>query len=55
MVVITVNCKTCKPHHGYYAALAFNALYQLGTEVCCDSHTEGLYAAAASNGKKHAI
>lgn len=49
------DCKTQKPHHGYYSAVAFNTLYQLGTEVLCESDTEGLYTLAASNGQKHAM
>ena len=49
------DCKTCKPHHGYYSAVAFNALYQLGTQVKCECDTDGIYTAAASNGKKHAM
>jgi hypothetical protein len=49
------DCKTCRPHHGYYAAVAFNTLYKLGTEVASDSDTEGLYVLAASNGTKNAM
>ena len=48
------DCKTCVPHHGYYSAVAFNTLYQLGTEVLSESDTEELYVLAASDGKKHA-
>ena len=49
------DCKSCKPHHGYYSAVAFNTLYRLGTEVECTSDTDGLYVLAASNGKKNAM
>ena len=35
--------------------MAFNTLYRLGTQVVCESDTEGVYALAASNGKKHAM
>jgi len=49
------NPATLKPVHGYYTFVAFNKLYQLGTqvEVCCD--TEGLHVLAASNGENHAM
>jgi hypothetical protein len=46
---------THKPFHAYYALAAFNALYGLGTQVSLDCDTEGLYALAASDGKKSAI
>ncbi|MBO5652778.1 MAG: hypothetical protein J6S44_01020 [Clostridia bacterium] len=46
---------THKPIHGYYPLVAFNTLYRLGTQVVCESDTEGVYALAASNGKKHAM
>lgn len=49
------DIKTHKPIHGYYVMVAFNALYQLGsqTELFCD--TEDLYAVAATDGKRHAL
>ena len=49
------NPITCKPIHGYYAMVAFNTLYQLGSqaETVCD--TDELYALAASDGRRHAM
>ena len=49
------NPITCKPIHGYYAMVAFNTLYQLGSqaETVCD--TDELYALAASDGRCHAM
>ena len=44
-----------KPIHGYYALVAFNTLYQLGTQVESTSDTEGLYALAASDGTRCAM
>lgn len=49
------NPITHKPIHGYYSMVAFNALYQLGTqaESLCD--TKDLHVLAATNGKSHAM
>ena len=49
------NPITCKPIHGYYAMVAFNTLYQLGSqaETVCD--TDELYVLAASDGRCHAM
>ncbi len=49
------NPCTGKPIHGYYAMVAFNALYQLGTQVETVCDNERLYAVAASDGKRHAL
>ncbi|MBQ9544313.1 MAG: hypothetical protein IJV00_04225, partial [Clostridia bacterium] len=46
---------TLKPFHAYYALVAFDRLYKLKTEVFCECDTEGLYAVAASDGKKRAL
>ena len=46
---------THKPIHAYYALVAFNHLYQLGTEVYSESDTEGVYVVAASDGNRHAM
>lgn len=49
------DIRTHKPIHAYYALVAFNALYRLGTQVetCCDDSR--VYAVAASNGKHGAL
>jgi hypothetical protein len=39
----------------YYTFAAFSSLYKLGTQVALECDTEGVYAVAASNGKKHAL
>ena len=39
----------------YYAFAAFSSLYKLGTQVALECDTEGVYAVAASNGKKNAL
>jgi hypothetical protein len=44
-----------KPRTAYYSMVAFNQLYQLGTQVECISDTEGLHALAASDGKHSAL
>ncbi len=49
------NPITHKPIHGYYSLVAFNMLYQLGTQVKTDCDTEDLYALAASDGQHHAL
>ncbi len=46
---------TLKPFHAYYSLAAFNHLYKLGTQVSLGCDTDGVYAVAASNGKKHAL
>jgi len=49
------DIRTHKPIHAYYALVAFNMLYRLGTQVgtvCDDSR---LYAVAASDGAHHAL
>lgn len=43
------------PHQTYYAFAAFNALYKLGTQTACTCDTDGVYAVAATDGKKHAL
>lgn len=49
------DIKTKKPIHGYYAFVAFNELYKLGTQVECVCDTDELYVLAASDGKKNAM
>ena len=49
------DIRTHKPIHAYYSMVSFNVLYQLGTQVELKIDKDGLYALAASNGKKHAI
>jgi hypothetical protein len=46
---------TTKPIHGYYALVGFNQLYKLENQVYTECDTDGIYVAAASNGKKHAL
>lgn len=46
---------THKPIHAYYSLVAFNALYQLGTQVESVSDNARLYAVAASDGTHHAL
>ena len=41
--------------HGYYAFAAFSVLYKLGTQLGLECDTEGVYAVAATNGKKNAL
>ena len=41
--------------HGYYAFAAFSILYRLGTQVKLECDTEGVYAVAATDGKKNAV
>ena len=41
--------------HGYYALAAFGVLYRLGTQVALEGCEDGVYAVAASNGKKNAL
>ena len=49
------NSMTDKPTYAYYALAAFNRLYRLGTQVSLSCDTEGLYAVAATDGKKKAL
>ena len=44
-----------KPCHGYYALASFNFLYELGNQVEATCDTEGVFAVAASDGKKNAL
>ena len=46
---------TLLPCHAYYSLAAFNALYQLGTQTKLECNTTGVYAVAATDGKKNAI
>lgn len=46
---------TMEPFQPYYALVAFNFLYQIGTEVETLCDTDEVYAVAASNGEKTAI
>jgi len=41
--------------HGYYAFAAFSSLYKLGTQVALEGLEDGVYAVAASDGKKNAV
>lgn len=47
------NPITYKPIHGYYSIVAFNHLYQLGTQVFSECDTEGLHVVVASDGDRH--
>jgi hypothetical protein len=49
------DTKTKLPHQTYYTFVAFNALYQLGTQVESVSDNARLYAVAASDGAHHAL
>ena len=49
------DIRTHRPIHGYYALVAFNALYQLGNQVELACDTDRLYAVAASDGARHAL
>ena len=49
------DVRTCKPFHGYYAMVAFNALYQLGTQVEAVCDNSRLYAVAASDSTRHGL
>ena len=49
------DIRTHKPIHGYYAMVAFNALYKRGMQVQTDCDTDRLYAVAASDGNSHAL
>ena len=46
---------TKTPFHAYYALAAFDQLYKLGTQVSLRCDTDGIYAVAASDGKKCAV
>ena len=41
--------------YGYYTFAAFSVLYKLGTQLSLECDTEGVYAVAATNGKKNAL
>ena len=49
------NPITHKPIHGYYSFVAFNTLYQLGTQIETECSDEKLHVLAATNGDKHAL
>lgn len=49
------DIKTHKPIHSYYALVAFNQLYRLGSQIQCECDNNRLYALAASNGKANAL
>ena len=49
------NPITHKPIHGYYSMVAFNTLYQLGTQVKLSCDIPGVYALCATNGEKNAL
>lgn len=49
------NIITHKPIHSYYALVAFNELYQLGTQIKTECDNERLFVLAASDGKHHAM
>lgn len=49
------DIRTLKPIHGYYAMVAFNTLYRLGTQVESVCDNDRLYAVAASDGTHHAL
>ena len=51
------NPMTLTPAQAYYAVVAFNELYKLGSQSTLeiDADTENLYAVAATNGKRNAI
>ena len=59
----TVNAPYCplfnpithKPIHGYYAMVAFNTLYRLGTQVKSECDTQDLHVLVASNGQHRAM
>ena len=41
--------------HAYYSFAAFSALYRLGTQVGLECDTDGVFAVAATNGKRNAV
>jgi len=49
------DIKTHKPIHAYYSLVAFNQLYRLGMQVCCECSDERMYVLAASDGKRNAV
>ena len=49
------DIRTHKPIHAYYALVAFNCLYKLGTQIKTESSDPRLYALSASNGEKNAL
>ena len=46
---------THEPRRAYYCLKAFNELYQLGNDLKVTGIPEGMYAAAAQKGAKHAL
>ena len=46
---------TYKPWHTYYSLVAFNHLYEVGTEVFSECDTDEVYVAAAYNGERGVI
>ena len=53
LFVPSVNMPTCS--HAYYTFAAFSKLYKLGTQVGLKCDTDGVYALAATDGKKCAL
>lgn len=49
------DIKTHNPIHAYYALVAFNQLYKLGTQVETICDESRLFTLAASNGQQHAV
>ena len=49
------NCETLLPINTYFAFHMFNTLYRLGTEVECVCDVPGVYALAATNGKRSSL
>ena len=49
------NCETLMPTNSYFAFHMFNTLYRLETEVACTCDVPGVYALAATNGKRSAL
>ena len=46
---------THKPIHGYYALVAFNELYKLGSQAGTTCDNDRLFVLAATDGKEHAM
>lgn len=49
------NSETLLPTNSYFVFHMFNTLYRLGTEVACTCDVPGVYALAATNGKRSAL
>ena len=49
------NSETQLPTNSYFVFHMFNTLYRLGTEVQCSCDVPGVYALAATNGKRSAL